>query len=199
MASMLAQATCGVMMRLGSSAPWSRQHIAVFRRLDGQNVETRAADLAALQGFDQRCLVDKAATRRVDEDRVLLHQFELRRADDVAGAIGQRTMQRDDVAFLEDRVEIDLARKIVDIGCDHFHPEGFGACRHRFAERAIADEPQRRSGDVADRVIEIAELIDRLPFAFADVERIGDEVAAQREDERERMFWHRVHRIIADY
>ncbi len=102
------------MSRFGRSA--SSRDIAVLRRFDGQHVEAGAGDLARFQRFDQRLLIDKAAARRVDEDRILLHLFQFGGADDVAGLLSERTMQRDDIAFAQDRVEIDLAGEVIDIG-----------------------------------------------------------------------------------
>ena len=47
-------------------------------------------------------------------------------------------------------------------------------------------------------MIEIAELVDRLPFAASHIEHIGNEAAAQRKNQRQRMLRHRIVGIIAD-
>ena len=49
-----------------------------------------------------------------------------------------------------------------------------------------------------DRMIEVAELIDRLPLAAPHVEHIGKEVATQCEDQRQCVFRYRIDRVISD-
>ena len=64
--------------------------------------------------------------------------------------------------------------------------------------RAIADDAERRAGDVADRVGQEAELARLVPHAVPHVLDIGEQVAAEREDQREHMLGHGVEGVVAD-
>ena len=66
------------------------------------------------------------------------------------------------------------------------------------AEHALADDAEPRAAQVADRMVEEAELPRLLPAPGQHRLAIGHDVAAQREDQRERVLGHRVDRIAAD-
>ena len=57
------------------------QWIVGRERLDLEDIEAGAGDLAIAQGGHQRLLVDQLAAADVDEVRRRLHQGQLRRAD----------------------------------------------------------------------------------------------------------------------
>ena len=87
---------------------------------------------------DQRVGVDHLAARGVDEHSVGLHQGELAGADQAAGLVGQRRVERDEVGSPEQLVERSLAR------VQHGHPEPLGAPADGLADAAPADHPERR-------------------------------------------------------
>ena len=60
------------------------QWIIGGKRLDLEDIESRAGDPAIAQGGHQRLLVDQLAPADVDEIRGRLHQGQLRRADQPA-------------------------------------------------------------------------------------------------------------------
>ena len=72
----------------------------------------------------------------------------------------ERRVQGDDVALAIDGLEIDQPRLREHVVGQDAHAERLGALRHRLADRAIADDAERRAGDVVDRVVEEAELVD---------------------------------------
>jgi hypothetical protein len=66
------------------------------------------------------------------------------------------------------------------------------------ADRALADDAERGAVQIADVVREEAELLGLVPDAVLDVLPVGEQVAPQRQDHRERVLRHRVHRVVAD-
>ena len=99
----------------------------------------------------QRRLVDDRAARGVDEERGLLHQAELARADLMAGLRVERRVQRDEIGFLQQLVErhegeprfaLLALRLAARRPVEHAHAEAVGAARHRLADQpAAADQP----------------------------------------------------------
>ena len=172
------------------------------RRFRGDDVERGAGDLSALERIRQRLLVDQAAARRVDEDRRARHLRELRRGDHVARRGRQRAVQRDDVAraqhVLERRVQRAHAGHALVAREQHAHAERAPDAGDRLPERAVADDAERRARESADRVVEVAELPGPLPGAVGHRLPVGADAAPQREDQRERVLGHRVHRVVAD-
>lgn len=61
------------------------QQARVHPGLRLEDVEPRAAHLAAVEGLDERVLVHDGAARRVDDDDAVLHLGEFGLADDVVG------------------------------------------------------------------------------------------------------------------
>ena len=94
--------------------------------------------LAAIQRVLQRRLVDQTAARAVDDAHALLGLGEVFAAEDVAGLVGQRGVQRD---------EVRLGQQGVEIGLLHAH---FDRALRR-QERVVGDnlhaQPQRAAGD----------------------------------------------------
>ena len=77
----------------------------------GSVTNTSKAAPATLPGIErgtQRLLVDQAAARAIDDAHALLHFGDGRGVDDVAGLVGERRVQRDEVGALEQFVEFDL-------------------------------------------------------------------------------------------
>src|SRR4029077_4535101 len=79
----------------------SYSHIAVFRRLGAEDVETGTPDHTSLQCKRQSLLVHESASGRVDENGVTTHHGQLFRADHVASLLREGNMKGDDVAFLK--------------------------------------------------------------------------------------------------
>ena len=80
----------------------------VGRRLDLEHVDAGARHLAALQRFDQVGLDDQAAARAIDDAHAVLHRGDRLGVDDVAGLVGQRRVQRDEIGAGEQLVQFDL-------------------------------------------------------------------------------------------
>ena len=78
------------------------------------------------------------------------------------------------------------------------HAEGLAEARDLLAERALADDPERRAVELADRVVEKAELAGALPFAGDHVLPIADQGAPERQDQREGVLGHGVQRVAAN-
>ena len=151
-----------------------------------------------LERLGERRLVDQTAARGVDEDRGRLHLLELFRPDHVLGLGRERHVQGDDVALAQDGVEIDQAGLREDVEGQHLHAERLGALADRLAERAVADDAERRAGDVADRMGQEAELARLVPHPVPRVLDVGEQVAPEREDERDDMLRHGVEGVVAD-
>ena len=71
------------------------------RRLDGQDVEPGAGDMAALQQLVERVEVEDRAARVVDDDGAPRQQRELFVAEEPLGLDGQRAMDRERVGLAQ--------------------------------------------------------------------------------------------------
>ena len=79
------------------------------------------AQVPALEPFDQRRFVVDAAAGAVHQPHALLHQLDLRRADQIAGFVGERRV---------DGQIIDLRQHVVD-GGDQFDAQFLGPSLER--------------------------------------------------------------------
>jgi hypothetical protein len=70
--------------------------------------------------------------------------------------------------------------------------------RHALPQAAFAEDPQGGAVQVAYGMARQAEPLRFLPQPARHVVAVGDQVAAQGEDQGERMLRHRVHRVVAD-
>ena len=86
---------------------------------------------------------------------------------------------------LQDRLEIDQPWLREHVVRQHLHAERLGALADRLAERAIADDAERRAGDVADRMGQEAELARLVPHPVPHVLDVSQQIAAEREDQRD--------------
>ncbi len=201
-AGRLAQATCGVSRKLGSASRLGRNHrVAGRRRLGGDDVEAGASDPAFLERADQRRLVDDAAARGVDQQRTRLHRAQFRFADQPLGRRRQRAVQCQGVGFAQHLLEIGVAgarrRHALVLGAQHAHAEGTGEAGDAAAQAAAADDAERGAVEVADRVVEQAELVRLLPAPGLHRGTPGDQVARQREQQRKDVLGHGVLGIAA--
>ena len=103
----------------------------------------------------------------------------LTRADHVLGVRRQRRVQRDDVAVLDQGIEVDEAGLRKNVIGESLHAEGFGDLANRFAEGAVADDAKGRATHIADRMVEEAELIGFLPATGAHVVDIGNNACGE--------------------
>ena len=122
----------------------------VGRGLDAEHIEPRPRHMAGSQKIGQRLLIHKSAARAVDDAHALLGLFEILPAQDVAGLIGERDMQRDEIGPCEQLVQLDLFHLhliglvltqewVID---DDFHLEAARAVADDAADIARADDPQ---------------------------------------------------------
>ena len=124
---------------------------AVLGRLHLEHVEGGAADMAGLEGRGQRALVDQAAARAVDDAHALLGLGKRCRVDDVAGLVGERGVQGDEIGAAQQVVELHLLHAQLHgalgrqegIEGDHLHLQADGAVGDDGADVAAADHAQR--------------------------------------------------------
>ncbi len=91
---------CGVRITFSRPCSGETNASAIRARLDGEDVDGRAAQLAFAQRIRERLEVDDRAAAVVDEIGALLHRGESRLAPDHAVRGGRfRHMQADDVAL----------------------------------------------------------------------------------------------------
>ena len=137
-----------------------RQHQAVVQlqqrlrrahRLRREDIGGRGIDRPALQRVVQRPFVDHPTTGQVQQDGGRLHQCELPRPDQVPGPLVQRHVERDDVALLEQRAEVDQRQRQIGevagggsgVVGEHAHPERGHPLDHFPADPAHADDAER--------------------------------------------------------
>ena len=174
-ADQVAEPMCGTTSRFGACHSGSSAG-------SGSGVVTSSAAPAiwpVCSASRERLAVDDRAARGVDQDRGRLHQREGLGADQVAGARGQRQVDRDEVRAAQQVLEVVLVARL---GREHLHAEAGGAARDRLADAAEADDPERRAGDVG---AEEAAGIPGVPLAAVrERRRLGDP-ARRRHQQRE--------------
>ena len=74
----------------------------------------RTGDLPGIERVAQRRLVDQAAARAIDDAHAAPSEPERARVDDVAGAVGQRRVQGDEIRAAEQFIEIELVDTEID-------------------------------------------------------------------------------------
>src|SRR6266513_911769 len=159
-----------------------QQRVALLGRLAGEDVKAGARDQSLLERLHQRLLIHQPAPSRVDQDGAALHPAEFLDADHVAGLVGQRQVQGNHVAlrqYLSERGEYDTGcpwRSMV--GKQHVHAEATGDTCRSLPEGTLADEAYGCAVEIANRVVEEAELIDLLPPAILDIPPVSEQVAS---------------------
>src|SRR3546814_13577083 len=81
-----------------------------------EHIQSNARDMARVQRVLERLLVDQAAARAIDDAHALLRLGEILAAQDIARAVGERRVERDEVGPGQKNVE----REMLD---DHFRSE----------------------------------------------------------------------------
>ena len=176
-------------MRRADQARRPEQRI-VLRRLLGEHVERRAGDMTAVERVLQRRFVDQPAARAIDDAHALLGLRQRLAAEDAAGLVGQRRVQRDEVGAGEQLVQLDLVDAKFDrafgrqerVVGDDLHLQAVRAVGDDRADIAAADQAERLAGelDAHEPVL--------LPLAgLRGLVRLRD-LAGEREQHRDRMF-----------
>ena len=125
-----------------------------FCRFFCEHVERRASHMAGFQQLGQGDLIDKTATGTVDDAHAFLGLLKVFLGQDVAGAVGQRHVQGDEIGALEQLVKFDLFHTDFcgalfgqeGIVGDHFHFQAEGAVADDAADVAGADHAQSLGG-----------------------------------------------------
>ena len=107
----------------------------VFGRLDGEDVEGRAGDVAAFERGDEGRVFDQLAAGAVDDAHALLHGGESLGVDDAVGLRREADVQGEVVGLGEELVERDELDAVFarhgggdeGIAADEFHAEAAGA------------------------------------------------------------------------
>ena len=162
---------------------------AVLGRLDLEHVEGGAGHVARFQRLGQRPLVDQAAARAVDDAHALLGLLQRGGIDDVAGLVGQRRVQGDEIGAAQQVVELDLLhaqlhrplRRQERIVGDHLHLQADGAVGDDRADVAAADHAQRLGGELD------AQELGLLPLAGLRGAVGLRDLAGERHHQRERV------------
>jgi len=105
-----------VFLRLGGGGAQMRRadHVGqveqrvVGCRLHLEHIQCSASHLTGFQRRDQGRLVDQTATGAVDDADTALGLGKVFRRQDVAGLVGQRHMQRDEIGAVQQLVQLDL-------------------------------------------------------------------------------------------
>ena len=164
------------------------------RRLDREDVQRRAAELAAVERAGERRLVDEAAAGAVDEASALLHERELPLADEVLRLIGEGHMERHEVRPAQHVVEgqqldSEPRRRLgrdEGVEADDLHLERERPLDHHRADVARADDPERLARElVAGREALL------LPLAGLHRRRGRRDLPREREHHRDRQLGHR--------
>ena len=129
---------------------------AFGRGLDFEHVEAGTGDMAGLDGIGKRCLIHQTATGAVDDANAGLRLGDVVLAENAAGLVGHRHVQRDEISARQELVQLDLfdthflgtlGRQEGVIG-DDMHAEPNRLLADDAADIASADDAQRLAGDL---------------------------------------------------
>ena len=166
-----------------------REQRIVGRRLGHEHVERRSGDAPRRQRLEQSRLVDQPAAGAIDQAQALFRQLQRFGVDDIAGLVGERGMQRDEVGAAQQLFEPDFLDAEVErpfggeIGIVGNHP-------HLQPERAVGDDrADIAATDDAERLAENlhAEKFVLLPFAGAGRGVGLGDLPGQRQHQRDGM------------
>ena len=155
-----------------------------------EHIERGAADMTCIKRCLQRHFVDQPAARAIDDAHALFRLGEVFRRQDVAGAVGQRRVQRDKIGLRQQFVECDLGDAHVFgafggeervIG-DDLHLEAQGAVGDDAADVAGTDEAERLGGQLDPHEAVL------LPFAGLGGRICLGKLAGECEHQRNGMF-----------
>src|SRR5579871_1621101 len=150
----------------------SHEDVVFGRRFDGRDIESRARQSTLTESLGEGVLIHEPAARRVDQKRPSLHQGELSGAYQVSGAGDQRRVQCDDVALaqhlFEWGVERSHSRRPLIVGKEDAHAERLAEIGDGFPQNSVADDSERRAGQIPYGVVEEAELRRLLPASSQD-------------------------------
>ncbi len=124
--------------------------------LDLEHVEAGAGDMAGLDGLGKRRLVHETAAGAVDDANARLGLGQRLGIEDVAGLVGKRHMQRDEIGLRQQLVELDLLHAHLlgpflgkeGVVGQNAHLEADGARADDGADIAGADDAERLAGDL---------------------------------------------------
>ena len=153
-------------------------------RLVFEHIERGAAEAAVPQHRSQGRFVHDPAARRVDQDCVALHQRKAVAADQPARGVGERQVQRHDVAAPQELVEGEgggprLGPRMVTVGHLRIVPHHPHADRCRLARR---EPPDAAETDDADHLPgRLAALREHLPRPGSRFDRARREIGAAQQ------------------
>src|SRR5882757_8368189 len=84
------------------------------------------------------------------------------------------------------------------IGEQHTHAECASNGRGSLTDGPFADDAERSPVQITDVVREKAELVGFVPYTVLDVLPVGQDIAAQCQNQGEGMLRHRVYRVVAN-
>ena len=114
-------------MRCADHIRQIKQH-TVLGWFGGEHIDARTADLSRFQTLCQSVFVNQSAAGAIDDAHTLFHFCNGICIDDVAGLVGQRRVQCDEVSSFQQFFQFNL-----------FHAQFHGAFRRQ--ERIICDNP----------------------------------------------------------
>ena len=127
------------------------EQAALRRRFFPENVDRGAGDVAGFERLAQRRLVNELTARTVDQPHAFFGQLQRLGVDDVAGLVGQRRVQGDEIGAPPQLVELDLfdaeldralGRQIRVVG-DHLHLQPDRPVGDDRTDIAAADDAER--------------------------------------------------------
>ena len=127
------------------------EQAALRRRFFPEDVDRGAGDVAGFERLAQRRLVNELAARAVDQPHAFFDELKRLGIDDVAGLVGQRRVQGDEIGAPPQLVELDffdaeldraLGRQIRIVG-DHLHLQPDRPVGDDRTDIAAADDAER--------------------------------------------------------
>ena len=175
-------------MRRGDEIVAAEQRVLPRRLLD-EHIDRGAGDLAAVERGGEVLLDDEPAARAVDDAHAALHLRDRRGVDDVAGRVGQRRVQRDEIGAAQQLVERDALdaefdgafRRQERVVGDDAHLQPLRAVGDDRADIAAADDAERLAGQLDPHEARF------LPLAGLRRAIGGRDLAGQREHHRDRV------------
>ncbi|KAL4891581.1 hypothetical protein BDV59DRAFT_194270 [Aspergillus ambiguus] len=159
------------------------------------HIQRQPAHLAGLQRLDRRPSVDQSAARRVHQQGARLHPRQRFLVDDVPGALRQRTVQADDVAVGQQRLQIDKLAVLAElVAAKRVKRQQPAPKAVHDARKRQADAPHAHHAHRLPAQRQAQESL-QVEVALADAVVRAVRLAVQRLDQRHRELGHRLGRV----
>ena len=164
--------------------------------LDIENVDACTAELACVQCFGERFLLDDAAACGIDDDCSGFHECNGLAVCQMHRFLRQGTMEGEIIAFAEERLLVNEFHAMEALrtthGGDHTHAESECDLCHCFADGSEAEDAEGLSCELTCGEGKIGEGLGICPIAFCHAHSVVIRTGSKMQNKRKGVLRHRI-------